>query len=823
MKSNRGSCPRTIASAVIFCTALLLPHTRATGGLMAYWPLDEAAGQTAFDWTTVNNGQLGSTPGADANDPLVNQPGRVGTAYSFDGTNDYVEVPDHATIGANVRSALTLSMWINSAVALSTNGNTYRALEKGDAYFFLQGDGGGLGSGGMNFLIKQGNTNRVVALGESLPAGSWQHLVGTYDAATGQMRIYLNGGLKGSFTAPAVQIDDDHLPLRIGSDDAGKWFNGRIDEVAIYNHVLTPYQIIHLAKGGSPTALPATPPPLITSATRSGGTDPVEPIVMNSLLSENALAYADRTHEWNALPAAHPELAGADYIRIANDDRDAPNFRMNVGLARPATVYLFRDSRLTGTALANMNQWFNAYGFKSTGQSIWLDENGDGSNNTEFYVFRGNFPAGSVDLFAQNTPSALAIYGAAAVEQMPLASAHAYTPVGTNKTFIELAGQAVIEGENYSARALVAGDTDGWFIVPDERPPAGPFVSNARDGKYVQSLPDDQSAGGPTIPPSIEYKVQISTPGQYRLYLRWDGNNTNSTTQGQSDSLFVDVVELKDGAGGSIADWYELQHGIDGNYSTDPWDGTGGSEQNQATPSDNPIVWTIPAPGIYTVRVSQREDGANVDAIVFQLSSLGAPSGLGPAQSAFSIAPFRVLAAYSKLGGDPDAVYPVAIAGGFVEGAPAFVDAPGNWTGIPTSLLGADLVRTESQDAGYGFVDYSLILDHNAYLYILLDDRYIAGHGLPQWMFDLGFQDTNLNVLLDGQTPFSIFQAGLLVPGGVPISFYGLGYELVPAYSFYGIVAADIDLLMIPEPATLSLLAAGALGLALKSRRGRRP
>ncbi|MBM4036972.1 MAG: LamG domain-containing protein [Planctomycetes bacterium] len=572
---------------VMLAVAVLVACRPAKGGLMAYWPLDEASGQVANDWTGVNHGRLGSTTGPDANDPLVNQAGRIGTAYSFDGTNDYVEVPHHASIGANVRSALTLSMWLNPTVALG--GGTRRALEKGDAYFFLED----LATGGMNFLIKQNNTNRVVGLKENLAANTWYHLAAQFDGAAKQMSIYLNGGLKNTLTVPDALIDDDGLPLRIGSDDSGRYFPGRLDDVAIYDHLLTPYQIIALAQGGSPAALPATPAPLITSVTRTGGTDPVAPVIRNSALAENALAYADRTHEWNVFPAAHPELVGSDYIQIANDDRDAANLRLNVGLARPSTLYLFRDSRLTGTVLANMNQWMSAYGFKGTGQSIWLDESGDGSANTRFDVFRGNFPAGSVDLFAQNTPGANALYGVAAVEQLALPSAHAYTPFGTGKTFLEQSGQVVVEAENYCSRALVAGGADGWFIVPDERGPAGPLVTNARGGKYVQSLPDDLSAGGPAVPPSISYDVVISTPGQYRLYLRWDGNTLNT---GQSDSIFVDVAQFKDGMGGTHADWYELDHGIDGNFATDPGMGSAEPSRTWRTRLRTPLSGPCPPP-----------------------------------------------------------------------------------------------------------------------------------------------------------------------------------------------------------------------------------
>ncbi len=199
--------------------------------------------------------------------------------------------------------------------------------------------------------------------------------------------------------------------------------------------------------------------------------------------------------------------------------------------------------------------------------------------------------------------------------------------------YVEEGGQVVGEGELFSNR-LATGQGDNWLIVPDEDPGAGTL--NGARGTDVQSLPDQAGGGGgPNVPPEIHYQMLIETTGLYELHLRW-ANNQNVGGGGNSDSLFVDIIELKDGTSptfgtgsNQIADWYELTR----NTSTFSWDGGGEAEINAAGAADNAMQWSISTPGFYTFRVSQREDGSAVDAFLLQLTSFDAPTGVGPARS----------------------------------------------------------------------------------------------------------------------------------------------------------------------------------------------
>ncbi len=86
-------------------------------------------------------------------------------------------------------------------------------------------------------------------------------------------------------------------------------------------------------------------------------------------LEDDCRAYVDCTHEWNGLTSdGLPEfLQHADYVRTCNGYRYLNNLAITVELARPATVYVFFDRRVTPPS------WLTEQ-FENTGIEIGLDE-----------------------------------------------------------------------------------------------------------------------------------------------------------------------------------------------------------------------------------------------------------------------------------------------------------------------------------------------------------------------------------------------------------------------------------------------------------------
>jgi hypothetical protein len=141
--------------------------------------------------------------------------GKLGNATDYNGSQRTI-IPNAASI--NISNELTYSMW--------TNADSFgRALEKSDAFFFLNYDG----TGSLGPLVKPGN---VVADIGSLSTGVWYNLVGRFSATDETLDAIRDGVVIGT-TSFAGPLESPGLDLFIGSDDGSSRYDGRIDEVRI--------------------------------------------------------------------------------------------------------------------------------------------------------------------------------------------------------------------------------------------------------------------------------------------------------------------------------------------------------------------------------------------------------------------------------------------------------------------------------------------------------------------------------------------------------------------------------------------------------------
>jgi len=175
-----------------------------------------------------------------------NTSGKFGSALQFDGSNDYVNAGNDTSL--NITNAITIETWV------------YPFDYNGDRYFMSKGDwsdawglevyGDAPNGKGFFFIFScTGGAVQAYKYGDIMDINKWYHLVATYDTTNG-LKAYVNGTLEASASANGG-IKSTNKALFIGARNGlYNFFNGIIDEVAIYNRSLSADEILEHYKRG---------------------------------------------------------------------------------------------------------------------------------------------------------------------------------------------------------------------------------------------------------------------------------------------------------------------------------------------------------------------------------------------------------------------------------------------------------------------------------------------------------------------------------------------------------------------------------------------
>ncbi|OLE22235.1 MAG: hypothetical protein AUG44_25315 [Actinobacteria bacterium 13_1_20CM_3_71_11] len=225
----------------------------ATAGPALRWDLDTGGGTTAYDKTGNNNyGTLASsamwTTTAHSN----------GQAATFDGTSgSYITSRTNAV---RTDQSFSVSAWVNLA---SNAGTAIIATEVGttSSAFILKFEPGG-GINGWAFVMTQSDgtspTQDIMPATNTGTLNTWTHLVGTFDAGAGTMRLYMNGGLIGAHVHNVLWNATG--PVNVGQamwngDPHNRPFNGQIDDVRVYPRVLSASEVTDLYNDDVPWSM----------------------------------------------------------------------------------------------------------------------------------------------------------------------------------------------------------------------------------------------------------------------------------------------------------------------------------------------------------------------------------------------------------------------------------------------------------------------------------------------------------------------------------------------------------------------------------------
>ncbi len=244
----RGKC----VGLVILSGLLLLLGTGkpATADMVSYWNFDEESGTTAYDSAGSNDGTIYGGP--------QRVDGHEENALDFDGVDDYVNLNNPSSLQPS--GAYTISVWVyregdgtgvfNGIVTTAKKtGTTDRGF---NGYSLLYYPGGNVvrlyhdedGAGDWKYAESNGD----------LALNTWYYLTAVWDNPT--MILYIDGVAQpttGSANNITYHADTESAIGQYWWNGGEGFFNGIIDEVAIYDYALSASEVWEHYQSGIPS------------------------------------------------------------------------------------------------------------------------------------------------------------------------------------------------------------------------------------------------------------------------------------------------------------------------------------------------------------------------------------------------------------------------------------------------------------------------------------------------------------------------------------------------------------------------------------------
>ena len=226
-----------------------VPSYVPTTGLVGWWPFN---GNANDESGSGNNGTVnGSTLTTD-------RFGNTNKSYSFDGVNDFIEIAYNNSLNNSTGS---VSAWIKTNGLLSNN------------QMLIYGQG----QGRPTICVNSSNNHKarlqwhqqlsgspngwaMVTSLSNIDNSQWVNIVGVYD--TIMLKIYINGVLESNYISSYTQWNCSNYNYHIGGFNAtsiscggslgiSQVFNGKIDDIGVWNRALTQEEITSIYYGSS--------------------------------------------------------------------------------------------------------------------------------------------------------------------------------------------------------------------------------------------------------------------------------------------------------------------------------------------------------------------------------------------------------------------------------------------------------------------------------------------------------------------------------------------------------------------------------------------
>jgi Ca2+-binding RTX toxin-like protein len=187
------------------------------------YSFDEGEGEMAHDEFGDHDGSVDGAEWVEA--------GKFGSALSFDGEDDLVEVADASDL--QLSGDFTLEAWAKPSESRYWGPILNKETEGFVSYqLYAGGETPGVAEG---YVAQRDWEFAQATAPETMPAETWTHLALTCDGS--HLRLYEDGALVDTASACSAQQSDGELLIG-GNEVFSEYFEGLIDEVRVYDRAL---------------------------------------------------------------------------------------------------------------------------------------------------------------------------------------------------------------------------------------------------------------------------------------------------------------------------------------------------------------------------------------------------------------------------------------------------------------------------------------------------------------------------------------------------------------------------------------------------------
>src|SRR5262245_1760310 len=253
---------------------------RAAVGLLLALVIAVAAERAHAQCAPQPSGAIGWWPGEGTADDLVGGShgtlingasfgaGVVGQAFSLDGSNDWITVPDSPGLRP---TSVSLECWF----PLSSTGGIRVLIGKTVGASYLDSYTIWYDNGAFCATVSNGSSwGNILCVQLDPAAGTWHHITFTFDDDADTNALYYDGVLQASGPEPAsIGYDSHSVTFGMGVDfENPSWFfPGDIDEPTIYGRALTGAEVQAIYAAGAAGKCPSPPPFVMAWGTNGSG------------------------------------------------------------------------------------------------------------------------------------------------------------------------------------------------------------------------------------------------------------------------------------------------------------------------------------------------------------------------------------------------------------------------------------------------------------------------------------------------------------------------------------------------------------------------